>query len=62
MAPTPGRVEATSCIALAVETQKLATAVASQIEAIHFLNFISRANFLFLRRVLNNLLDKQQYA
>jgi hypothetical protein len=58
MAPIPRRVEAASCIALAVETQKLAAAVAIKVEAIHVLNFISRANFLCRRRVLNNLLRK----
>jgi hypothetical protein len=59
MAPTPGRVEATSCIALAVETQKLAAAVAIKVEAMNVLpNFISRENFLCRRRMLNNLLGK----
>ena len=59
----PERVEATSCVALALEMHKLAAAVAIKVVAINvFPNFISRANFLCRRQVLNNLLGKSKYA
>jgi len=44
-------VEAASCVALALEMQKLAAAVAIKVDAMNVLaNFISRANFLCRRR------------